>query len=331
VAGRMDEALTPGRMQRGFHGSVSTVFAGAVTVGRLLRLDAAGMTHAIALAASSAAGMAIAADTSCAREYHAGLAALLGTQAALAANAGFEAEVSVLDAPRGFFSAFNGQDVESVSRDLGGSWDIVTDMAIKLMPGAHPFHAIAEAAVDAADAAGVPPSQVRRVLIAAPQLGTWQHQAVQPHDLVSAAHSVPYFVATAVIHRSLGWDLLTPARMADPAVRELLPRVVFDPDAPALPDRFPHRHGGTVTLELEDGRRVSRSCAAPRGSGARGIDWADVDAKYRRLAPAAGLSADAVEQSLAGVHRLGAGSELSRLIALLGSPAPVGETARDRL
>ena len=78
VAGRIDEALTPGRMKRGFHGSVSTIFGAAVAAGRLLRLDEERLTHAIALAASSACGMAIAADTSCAREYHAGLAALLG-------------------------------------------------------------------------------------------------------------------------------------------------------------------------------------------------------------------------------------------------------------
>ena len=38
IAGRIDEALTPGRMQRGFHGSVSTVFGGTVAAGRLLKL-----------------------------------------------------------------------------------------------------------------------------------------------------------------------------------------------------------------------------------------------------------------------------------------------------
>ena len=190
IAGRVDEALTPGRMQRGFHGSVATIFGGAVTAGRLLQLDAERMTQAIVLAATSAGGLAIAADTSCAREYHAGLAALLGTQAALAAHAGFEGEPVLLDAPRGFFAAFNGQAVDEVARGLGDDWDIVTDMAIKLMPGAHPFHAIAEAAITAAIDGDVRPEAVRRIVIRAPQLDTWRKQAVQPHDLVGAAHSV---------------------------------------------------------------------------------------------------------------------------------------------
>ena len=302
IAGRVDEALTPGRMQRGFHGSVATIFGGTVTAARLLRLDAERMTQAIVLAATSAGGLAIAADTSCAREYHAGLAALLGTQAALAAQAGFAGEPALLEAPRGFFAAFNGQAVDDVSRDLGADWDIVTDMAIKLMPGAHPFHAIAEAAITAAIDGDVRPEQVRRIVIRAPQLDTWRKQAVQPHDLVGAAHSVPYFVAAAVADRRFDWEHFTAQKMRDPAIAALIARVEFERDPPPLPDRFPHRHGGTVFIERTDGSLVEATCKAPRGSGARGIDWADVDAKYRRLAPTAGMAPAAVEQSLALLH-----------------------------
>lgn len=304
IAGRIDESLTPGRMQRGFHGSVSTLFGGTVAAGRLLRLSTGQMTHAIGIAASSACGMAIAADTSWAREYHAGLAAQLGIQAALAAQQGFEVDPGVLDAPRGFFAAMNGQAVEEVTRDLGREWDIVTDMAIKLMPGAHPFHAIAEAAIDAANAADAPPSRIRRITITAPQLGLWAKQAVQPHDLVGAAHSVPYFVAAAAVDRRFDWEHFTEAKMRDPAIGALLPRVGFDPDPPPLPDRFGHRHGGTVAIELDDGRIFRATCKAPRGSGPRGVEWSDVDAKYRQLAPRAGLSAQQVEETLALLHAL---------------------------
>src|SRR5229473_3059432 len=38
IAGRIDEALTPGRGERGFHGSISTIFGGAVAAGTLLDL-----------------------------------------------------------------------------------------------------------------------------------------------------------------------------------------------------------------------------------------------------------------------------------------------------
>src|SRR2546422_9259521 len=157
IAGRIDEALTPGRGERGFHGSISTIFGGAVAAGTLLALTPAQMTQAIALAATSIGGLVVAANTSVAREYHAGLSAMLGIHAALAARKGFVAEENVLEMPRGFFSAFGGDHLLDVTKDLGTSWDITTNMAIKLVPGGHPHHAAAEAAANAAIAGDVDP------------------------------------------------------------------------------------------------------------------------------------------------------------------------------
>lgn len=322
VAGRIDEVLTPGRMQRGFHGSVSTIFAATVSAGRLLSLGAEPMAHALSLAASSACGLAISADTSFAREYHAGLAAMLGVQAAYAAQAGFESELTAFESNRGFFDAFNGQSVESVTAGLGDDWDIVTDMAIKLMPGAHPFHAIAQAAIDLSAVHDLRPAQVARAMITAPQLKVWAHQAVPPHDLISAAHSVPYFVACAIADRHIGWNLFSPEKMFDPVVVELIGRITFDPDPPPHPDRFGHRHGGTVTVWTNDGRELRHTCQAPRGSGATGIEWADIDAKFHHLAPREQLSANDAERLLHILKSLDSRLSLGEVWGLLGPANP---------
>ncbi|WP_066641633.1 MmgE/PrpD family protein [Bordetella sp. H567] len=294
VAGRIDESLTPGRMQRGFHGSVSTVFGAAVAGGRLLGLDVAAMTHAIALAATSIGGMAVAADTSCAREYHAGMAAMAGIQAALAARAGFQGDPAILEAPRGFLHAMGGQAIGDIVRGLGDSWDIVTDMAIKLMPGAHPFHAVAEAAATAARQHDVDPARIARIVVSAGVQHTSFGGAPHPRNLVEAAHSVAYFVAASVVDRGFGWDNLHPDKMRDPRIAALQDKVRYASEPPPLPDRFPHRHGGSVAIHMDDGRIHEASCRAPRGAGSRGIAWADVQAKYRELAPRAGLDAGQV-------------------------------------
>jgi 2-methylcitrate dehydratase PrpD len=258
--------------------------------------------------------MAVAADHSCAREYHAALSAMIGIQAAQAAARGFEGDETVLETPRGFLSAMNGQAIEDVSRDLGQSWDIVTDMAIKLMPGAHPFHATAEAAADAARGGDVRPEDVESVMVSAAVLRTNFRGAPHPRNLVEAAHSLYYFVAAAIVDRGFGWDAMAEPRMRDPVIGALQNRVVLDPSPPPVPDRFVHRHGGTVTIRLKDGREISRSCKAPRGSGPRGVEWADVEAKYRRLVPLCGLSAPNVERSLHLVKSL---DELPRVEELL--------------
>ena len=316
VAGRIDEALTPGRLERGFHGSISTIFGGAVAAGSLLKLGAEQMTHAIALAATSIGGLHVSANTSIAREYHAGLSALLGIHAALAAHKGFTAEEHVLEAPRGFFSAYGGDHLADVTDDFGKAWDITTDMAVKLVPGGHPHHAAAEAAANAAKAGNVNAADVASIVLSAAKYRTLSGPA-HPTDLIGVAHSPTYFVAAAVADRGYGWIHASPEKVADPVIGRLIDKIAVDPNPPPYPDRFPHHHGATVTITLKDGRRFSDHVDFPRGSGPRGIEWADVDAKYRTLMPLARLAPDRIEASLAVVHEFETLRDVSRLTSLL--------------
>jgi 2-methylcitrate dehydratase PrpD len=317
IAGRIDEALTPGRSERGFHGSIATIFGGAVAAGTLLGLTTAQMTQALALAATSIGGLMVAANTSVAREYHAGLSAMLGIEAALAAHKGLVAAEHVLEMPRGFFSAYGGDHLEDVTRDLGKAWDITTNMAVKLVPGGHPHHAAAEAAANAAIAGNVDPADVAGIVLSSAKYRTLPGPR-HPTDLIGVAHSPAYFIAAAVADRGYGWIHASPEKVADPVIGRLIDTVTVDPDPPPYPDRFPHHHGATVTITLKDGRRFSDHVDFPRGSAPRGIEWADVDAKYRRLVPLSGLSPDKVEASLEVVHgfeRVEAVSELTRLLS----------------
>ncbi len=148
VAGRIGGVITPGYSERGFHGCVITIFGGAVAAAKLLNLPPTNVARALALAATSIGGLYAAANTSVAREYHAGLSTMLGVEAAVAAAKGFAVDETILEAPRGFFDTFGAIDRESVTHSLGESWEITSHLAIKLVPGAHPYHAAAEAAVD---------------------------------------------------------------------------------------------------------------------------------------------------------------------------------------
>jgi 2-methylcitrate dehydratase PrpD len=316
IAGRIDDALTPGRTERGFHGSISTIFGGAVAAGAILALTEAQMTQAIALAATSIGGLMVAANTSVAREYHAGLSALLGIHAALAAHRGFVAEEDVLEMPRGFFSAYGGDHLEDVTRNLGQEWDITTNMAIKLVPGGHPHHAAAEAAANAAIAGNVNAEDVARITVSAAKYRTLPGPK-HPMDLIGLAHSPAYIIAAAVADKGYGWVHASPAKVADPVIGQLIDKLTVDPNPPPYPDRFPHHHGATVTIGLRDGREFSSHVDFPRGSGPRGIAWADVDEKYRTLVPLSGLAQERIEASLEVVHEFETVSTVSALTHLL--------------
>jgi 2-methylcitrate dehydratase PrpD len=314
ASGRIGEAMTPGFRHRGFHGCIVAIFGGAVATGRLLKLDAAQMAQAIALSATSMGGLAAAANTSVAREYHAGLAAMLGMHAALAAQKGYVAEESILETRQGFFEVYGGTDGEGVTRDLGQEWDIITDMAIKLVPGGHPSHALAEAAANAARAGHIVPEDVETITLSRPGV-TVLSGPLHPTDLIGMAHSPAYFLAAGVADKDFSWVHATAAKITDPVIHQLLDKVRVG--APPTENVERYKQGATVTIRTKDGRTFSSTVYAPKGSGIRGIDWADVDAKYRALLPQAQVSDRQVEASLQVIHDLRNVQHVSTLTGLL--------------
>jgi 2-methylcitrate dehydratase PrpD len=314
ASGRIGEAITPKFRTQGFHGCLVAIFGGAVATGRLLGLDAAHMAQAIALSATSMGGLAAAANTSVAREYHAGLAAILGVRAALAAQKGYVAEESILETRQGFFEVYGGADGVGVTQDLGKEWDIITDMAIKLVPGGHPSHALAEAAANAARAGNISPDDVDTITLSRPGV-TALSGPVHPTDLIDMAHSPAYFLAAGVADHDFSWVHATEAKIKDPVIHQLLDKVRIG--APPTDNVERYRQGATVTIRTKDGRTFSNTVYAPKGAGVLGIAWADVEAKYRTLVPAAQLRDQQIEESLHMIHDFPHVTHVCTLIDLL--------------
>ena len=148
--------------------------------------------------------LAKAADTSVAREYHAGMATMSGIQAVRAAQRGYKAEERILEMKLGFFETLGGvpgaQAAARATSDLGASWDIVTDMAVKLVPGGHPSHALAEAAANAAREGNIAAAEIDSITVSRPGM-TALTGPLHPKDLVDMAHSPAYFVDAGVADR----------------------------------------------------------------------------------------------------------------------------------
>jgi 2-methylcitrate dehydratase PrpD len=318
AAGRLSEPITPGFRARGFHGCLGAVFAATVSAAHLLRLNATQMAQSIAISATSIGGLATAADTSVAREYHAGLAAQLGVNAALAAQRGYQAEERILEAHQGFFETFGGVDGTTAAgiatRGLGESWDIVTDMAIKLVPGGHPYHAFAEAAATAARDGNIAEADVESITIARPGF-TRLTGPLHPTDLIGMAHSPAYFAAAGVADHEFSWIHASDAKIADPVIHGLIDKVRVGP--PPTENAARYRQGATATIRTHDGRTLIGTVFMPKGAGALGIAWSDVDAKYRTLVPASGLPTHKIDESLALIHDFGRITNVSALIELL--------------
>jgi 2-methylcitrate dehydratase PrpD len=287
---RIGRHVRPG--EAGFHPGMITIFAATVAAGVLLRLTAEQMTHAISLAATSVGGIRVAADTSWAREYDAALSSTLAFTAAMSAAKGYTCETRILDLPRGYFEVYHGHDLEGVTAQLGATWGIVDDLAIKLMPGTWSYHALAEAAWTAVNEGSISPDKVER--ITASGRGMSRQLYYHPTNLVGVAHSLPYMLAASIVDREYSWGHARPEKYLDPVINALQDKVASEVET----SPYGKRGGGTVTIKCKDGRSFSSTFTAPRGSGPRGIDWADIEAKYRALVPLAGLAPQRIEESL---------------------------------
>src|SRR5712692_1700572 len=317
LAGRIIDAMT-GFRERGFHGSNAAIFAATGAAARLLRLDADQMTQAIALTATSTSGLAKAADTSVAREYHAGMATMSGIQAVRAAQRGYRAEERILEMKLGLFETLGGVDgteaAARATRDLGVSWDIVTDMAVKLVPGGHPYHALAEAAANAARDGKIEAAEVESITVSRPGM-TALSGPLHPADLIDMAHSPAYFLAAGVADRAFSWVHASPEKIADPVIHGLIDRVRVG--APPEDNAARYRQGASVTIRARDGRSFTSTVYAPKGSGMLGIAWADIDAKFRALVPLAGLQDRQIGASLGMIHDFRRLAHVSALTDLL--------------
>jgi 2-methylcitrate dehydratase PrpD len=315
AAGRISTALQCGFKPKGFHGCIIASFASAAAAARLLKLGEAQTTQAIALTATSVGGLSAAADTSFAREYHAGLAAMLGVNAAQAAGKGFVAEERIFETRRGFFEVYGDKaDVAAATRDFGKRWSILTDMGIKLVPGGHPYHAVAEAAANAAREGNVWADEVETITVSRAGYQGFASPRY-PTDLIGIAHSAGYFAAAGVADRDYTWAHAFEDKINDPTIRGLLDKVRMA--GPPVEDLDRYKSGAVVTIKTKDGRSYANTVYAPRGAAVVGIAWTDVEAKHRALAPYARFSGDNLEASLNVIRRFRGIRKVSELVALL--------------
>jgi len=310
AAGRLGEARVGGR--GGIHASQIVGFAGAAAGAKLLNLSDEQMAQALGLAAFTMGGLSIG-TTSEARQYMGATAAYCGAYSALVASRGYAVNDESLDTRGGWVGVYGGGDTQGVLADRD-DWGIVRFLAIKLWPGAHPFSGTVEAAVNAIREAGVPADDVAQILIAG-RNRTSIDGSRRPKDYTGAITSLPYFVASAVNDRDFSWVHATPAKMFDPGLHPIMDRVEADPEPPAI--EYQWGWGGTVTLVTRSGARFTSTVDAPRGSAPRGIEWSDVDAKYRALIPSSGLSRRRIEETLEMIHAFEQVDDVTELTRLL--------------
>jgi MmgE/PrpD C-terminal domain len=122
-----------------------------------------------------------------------------------------------------------------------------------------------------------------------------------------------------VADHEFSWRHASAAKIVDPVIHALIDKVRVG--SPPTESTARYRQGATVTILTQDGRVWTDTVYLPKGAGALGIAWSDVDAKYRTLVPVSGLSDDDIEASLTLIHEFHSIANVSVLTDLLRSGA----------
>jgi 2-methylcitrate dehydratase PrpD len=186
-------------------------------------------------------------------------------------------------------------------------------MAVKLVPGGHPYHAFGEAAANAAREGHVAADEVRSITVSRPGLLRLSGP-LHPKDLIDMAHSLAYFTAAGVADKEFSWMHASPEKIADPVIHQLIDKIHVGPQPTENVTEY--RQGATVTINTADSS-VTSTVYAPKGAALLGIDWADIEAKYFVLMLNSGLKQSRINTSLAAIRDFANADTVAPLIELI--------------
>jgi 2-methylcitrate dehydratase PrpD len=262
------------------HGNVG-VIGSAVAAAHMRRFDEERMRHVI----NTAAMMAMAAnrqamlDEATSRNVFSGHCALAGLVAVQLVEAGFTGQRDGIGYTYGTVIA-DGFDPERMVAGLGTDW-LTTKGYFKL----HPAGRFSHAAIDALQAAlatvpggRIDARDVERIDVQAFQLAS----LLSGRNITTsfgAKFSIPFALATIIVHGRSGIDCFDDQAVRNPDVRALTAKIDVR-EEPAYTRQYPGKQLCDVLIHLSGGRTISGRCEIMKGEAGNPHRAEDVEQKF---------------------------------------------------
>jgi 2-methylcitrate dehydratase PrpD len=269
------------RMTMHPHGTWGTVGA-AVAVGKLMDYDEEKLKEIINV--SSSLGLTTSRRTmlegGTVRNVYAGVSGQMGILAYDLVQSGFTGEADGLSTVYGSVvsDTFN---QEAMTEDLGKRFEIARNY-FKMHACCRYNHGTLDALEKIMAGKAFKPEQVERVDVETYSLAA-QLCDQNPRNMLAAKFSIPFAVATAIVHGSTGTMSFRPDVVNQPAVKELAYRVFVSED-PALTAMMPARRPSRVRVTMKNGERLEAEVYMNKGDFEDPYGKADLERKYYSLA-----------------------------------------------
>ncbi|UUR06860.1 MmgE/PrpD family protein [Sphingomonas glaciei] len=256
------------------------LIAGAAACARFLGLDADGIRAAMGLAMVQGAfpGEIKYDASSPIRGVREAFAARGAVDAALLAANGARAFAEPLEGRAGFFAVYGGGASGEALLERLGERFYGEEVSFKPWPSCRGTHPYIEAALQLRGTVAL--ADIDRI-----EAETGPIQAMlmrhDPQHAGDAKFSIPFTVATALLHGEVTLLSFTPERLADPAIRALAHKV-GERCNPAWGRE--QAAAGSLTFHLTGGRTEAAEIAIAAGDPRRPLSDSDLDAKFARCA-----------------------------------------------
>lgn len=267
VTGKVVWSVPAHGTDAGWHSTATAGTLGCTAAAaHLLGLDVEQTRNALGIATSMASGVVWNFGTM-SKPLHAGLAGRNGVLAARLAQRGFTGNASVLEGPDGYFASFGRGTADDLKplAELGSTFEVESGVKYKFYPCGGLTHTAIDAVLALRAEHKLDASVVERIDVQVTDFTGRRIIYRIPQTELQGKFSMPYIVARALIDGLLTPDTFSEAAIRDRSVLALAERVFMEID-PALEDAPGAGRPCVVTIQLKDGRTLSRRLDFPKGS-----------------------------------------------------------------
>jgi 2-methylcitrate dehydratase PrpD len=276
---RVGRLVAPGHYARGFHATATVgSFGSAAGCAHLLGLDAEATARALGIAGTQAAGLKSQFGTMC-KPLHAGKAAENGLVGAQLAARGFTSRTDILECVQGFADTQSPDfNPDAALEEPRMGWHVRANL-FKYHAACYLTHAPMDAARALRAEHRLKPADVRRVIVRIDSGADKVCNIPTPKTGLEAKFSLRLTTAMALA----GADTAAPGTYVDataarPDLVQLRDRVQIE-----LVNDWPHSQADVV-VELNDGRRLEKSCDTGIPAADVALQGERVRAKFMSLA-----------------------------------------------
>jgi 2-methylcitrate dehydratase PrpD len=253
-------------------------FSAAASAGKILKVDEEKMVNAFGIAYEQAGGtMQCSLEAALTKRMCPGFAARGGIVSALMAQRGITGAKNSLEGKAGLFTIFysGGCDREYLIRDLGRKFE-GANLSLKPYPTCRANHPAIDATLNLVHEHAIKPEDVQEVTVSVGR-GAYTFTCTplelkrKPKTIVDAQFSLPWTVATAIVHNKVVIKDFSDEAIKDQQVIEIAQKVT-----PKLDDNLTVAVGvepEIVEIKTGDGRLLSKRVDFPYGHPKKPMSW----------------------------------------------------------